>query len=115
MVMGVAQSVDPATRTVRVRILVPDKERRFHPEMFFYALIKADLGVQLAVPEEAVMNSGTRTIVYVIKDNQTFEPREVKLAAHANGYYQVISGLSEGEDVVVSGNFSLIQRAGCRG
>jgi Cu(I)/Ag(I) efflux system membrane fusion protein len=104
-VTGVAQTVDPATRTARVRIRLPDKERKFHPEMFLAATISADIGSKLAVPEEAVIDSGTRTIVYVVKDGDTFEPRDVKIGVRASGYYEVLSGLAEGETVVVSGNF----------
>jgi len=104
-VTGVAQTVDPATRTARVRIRVPDKERKFHQEMFLAATISADVGSKLAVPQEAVIDSGTRTIVYVIKETNVFEPREVRLGVHASGYYEVLSGLVDGETVVVSGNF----------
>jgi membrane fusion protein, copper/silver efflux system len=104
-VTGVAQTVDPATRTARVRIRLPDKERKFHPEMFLAVTISADVGSKLAVPQEAVIDSGKRTIVYVIKNMDTFEPREVKLGVRASGYYEILSGLAEGEEVVVSGNF----------
>ncbi len=105
VVAGVAQTVDPATRTARVRIRMPDKERRLHPEMFMTATIAADLGEKLVVPQEAVIDSGTRTIVYVIKQKNQFEPREVKLGVRGSGYWEVISGLFAGETVVVSGNF----------
>jgi membrane fusion protein, copper/silver efflux system len=105
VVTGVAQTVDVATRTARVRIRLPDKERKFHPEMFLTATISADIGSKLAVPQESVIDSGTRTIVYVIKDGDTFEPREVRLGVRASGYYEVLSGVAEGAEVVVSGNF----------
>jgi multidrug efflux pump subunit AcrA (membrane-fusion protein) len=124
--MGVAQQVDPATRTARVRIRLPDKERRFHPGMLLAATISVDAGKKLAVPQEAVMDSGKRTVVYVIKDGDTFEPREVRIGIRARtaawraepgssevpdpvkpagGYYEVLDGLAEGESIVVSGNF----------
>jgi Cu(I)/Ag(I) efflux system membrane fusion protein len=105
VVMGVAQTVDPATRTARVRIRLPDPGRKFHPEMFLAATISADVGEKLAVPQEAVIDSGKRTIVYVVKDGDTFEPRDVKIGIRASGYYEVLSGLTQGESVVVSGNF----------
>jgi multidrug efflux pump subunit AcrA (membrane-fusion protein) len=63
-----------------------------------------DLGTKLAVPEEAVMDSGTRKIVYVVKDDR-FAPREVTLGPKAGEYYEVLSGLQENEEVVKSGNF----------
>jgi Cu(I)/Ag(I) efflux system membrane fusion protein len=57
------------------------------------------------VPEEAVMHAGTRDIVFVAGANGHFEPRVVMLGPKAQGYYEVLRGLSENEEVVTSGNF----------
>jgi Cu(I)/Ag(I) efflux system membrane fusion protein len=59
----------------------------------------------LAIPQDAVLDSGTRTIVFVQEGEGTFRPREVKLGARMAGYYPVLSGLAEGERVVSSPNF----------
>ncbi|MCB9756995.1 MAG: efflux RND transporter periplasmic adaptor subunit [Candidatus Omnitrophica bacterium] len=92
------------SRTVRVRAEVEDKAGKLKPEMFVNAKISIDLGEKLAIPEEAVMDSGTRKIVYVVKDNR-FAMREVTLGPKAGEFYEIISGLNEGEEVVASGNF----------
>ncbi len=92
------------SRTVRVRAEVEDKAGKLKPEMFVNAKISIDLGEKLAIPEEAVMDSGMRKIVYVVKDNR-FAMREVTLGPKAGEFYEVISGLNEGEEVVASGNF----------
>ncbi len=92
------------SRSVRVRAEVVDQEGILKPEMFVNAHIYVNLGNKLAIPEEAVINSGTRNIVYVIGNNR-FVMREVVLGAKANGYYEVISGLNEGEEIVTSGDF----------
>jgi membrane fusion protein, copper/silver efflux system len=57
------------------------------------------------VPESAVIDSGTRQAVLIERGQGTFEPREVKLGAHADGYYEIREGLAGGERVVVSANF----------
>jgi multidrug efflux pump subunit AcrA (membrane-fusion protein) len=73
--------------------------------MFVNVVIKYDLGDKLAVPEEAVMHAGTRNIVFIAKPDGYFEPRVVTLGSKAQGYYEVLRGLSENEEVVTSGNF----------
>ncbi len=105
VVAGVGQTVDPQTRTVRVRLKVADKLKRLRPEMFMAASIAVDLGEKLAVPVEAVMDTGRRKLVHVMTQEETFTPREVTLGRQAGGYYEVIGGLREGDAVVVSGNF----------
>ena len=72
--------------------------------MYVNAAIKYDLGEKLAVPEDAVMHTGTRDIVYIV-DEDHFKPRNVILGAKTDGYYEVLDGLKENEDIVTSGNF----------
>ena len=105
VVAGVANVVDAQNRTVRVRIRVNDRARRLHPEMSMTADIAVDLGEKLAVPAEAVMDTGKRKIVHVMTGDKTFAPHEVVLGEEASGFYEVISGLDEGDRVVVGGNF----------
>ena len=59
----------------------------------------------LAVPESAVMDSGSRQAVLVDKGEGRFEPREVKLGHRGEGYVEIREGLAEGEPVVTSANF----------
>ncbi len=106
---GVVKAIDPmvdqATRTTRARILVKDSDGLLKPGMFVDALIHVELGDVLAVPAEAVFDTGTKRIVFVDKGQGVFEPREVVTGAKADDWYEVSSGLSEGEPVVISGNF----------
>ncbi|MBF0504736.1 MAG: efflux RND transporter periplasmic adaptor subunit [Candidatus Omnitrophica bacterium] len=103
-VSGIAPVLDSQSRTIRVRVKVDDKEKILRGEIFGSATIDVDLGEKLAVPEDAVLDSGTRQIVHVVHDD-VFEVKEVRLGAKARGYYEVLSGLQEGDKVVVSGNF----------
>ena len=59
----------------------------------------------MAVPESAVIDSGKRQVVLVQRTEGLFEPREVRVGLRANGYVEVLEGVSEGEEVVIRGNF----------
>jgi membrane fusion protein, copper/silver efflux system len=104
-VISVTPILEAATRTLKVRALVDNSENKLKLEMFVNVVIKYDLGDKLAVPEDAVMHAGTRDIVFVTGTNGHFERRVVTLGPKAQGYYEVLRGLSENEEVVTSGNF----------
>jgi membrane fusion protein, copper/silver efflux system len=94
------------TRTARVRIEVPNPDELLRPEMYVDAEIETGApGPVLAVPESAVLDSGSRQAVLVDKGEGRFEPREVKLGRRGGGYVEVKEGVSEGEAVVTSANF----------
>ncbi|MFA7255699.1 MAG: efflux RND transporter periplasmic adaptor subunit [Candidatus Omnitrophota bacterium] len=97
--------VDPMTRSLRIRAQLENPDGVLKPEMYVNAMLKTDLGEQLAVPEEAVFRTGEKNIVFVVKENNVFEPREVTLGAKVDRYYEIKSGLQEGELAVTSGNF----------
>ena len=100
-------TVSPETRTGKMRIVVPNPDIRLKTGM--YANVALDVGVAdhpvVAVPDSAVIDSGTKQAVLVARGEGTFEPRKVKLGAHADGYYEIREGLAAGERVVVSANF----------
>ena len=97
--------VDPVTRSIRVRAQLENPVGILKPEMYVNVMLQTNLGAQIAVPEEAVFATGEKNIVFVVKENNVFEPREVGLGAKADRFYQIKSGLQEGEKVVTSGNF----------
>jgi multidrug efflux pump subunit AcrA (membrane-fusion protein) len=84
---------------------VKNIDYKLKPEMFVNVNLKVNLGNMLAMPEEAVLDSGVKKIVFVDKSDGYFEPREVKLGEKVENYYVVKEGLTEGEIVVTSGNF----------
>jgi Cu(I)/Ag(I) efflux system membrane fusion protein len=100
-------SVDEKTRTAKVRLELPNPGFKLKPDMYVNAEIKIDGGRHLAVPEEAVLDSGMRKVVFIDKGNGHFEPKEIKLGARMDGYYQVVAGLTEGERIVSSSAFLL--------
>lgn len=93
------------TRTLRVRAEVPNTEGLLKPEMYVDAVIHVELGQKLAIPEEALVDTGTRQLVFVAIAKGQYEPREIQVGHEAEGYYEVLSGLKEGDRVVTSANF----------
>jgi membrane fusion protein, copper/silver efflux system len=97
--------LDPQTRTATVRIELANPKRKLLPEMYANVLLTRDLGEKLTVPEDAIMDTGERQMAFLARPNGVFEPREVKVGARSGGYYEVLSGLAEGDIVVTSANF----------
>jgi Cu(I)/Ag(I) efflux system membrane fusion protein len=98
--------LNATTRTGRIRIEVPNPDELLRPEMYVDAEIETSTpGPVLAVPQSAVLDSGTRQAVLVDKGQGRFEPREVKLGRRGGGYVEVTEGVTEGEAVVTSANF----------
>ncbi|MDP2904980.1 MAG: efflux RND transporter periplasmic adaptor subunit, partial [Candidatus Omnitrophota bacterium] len=73
--------------------------------MFVDVEISSDFGTHLAVPKEAVMDSGLRKIVFISFGDGRLQPVEVKTGVSSDEYVQVLEGLKEGDLVVTSGNF----------
>jgi membrane fusion protein, copper/silver efflux system len=94
------------TRTARIRVELPNPDELLRPEMYVDAEIETGTPAPvLAVPESAVLDSGTRQAVLIDKGDGRFEPREVKLGRRGGGYVEIRQGLAEGEAVVTSANF----------
>jgi Cu(I)/Ag(I) efflux system membrane fusion protein len=104
-VKAIDPNLSPETRSLRVRIEVPNPGGLLKLEMFVNAAIKADLGVALALPESALLDSGARKLVFVDLGEGRIEPREVRVGREADGYYELLSGVREGEKAVTTANF----------
>ncbi|OGW18844.1 MAG: hypothetical protein A2072_01770 [Nitrospirae bacterium GWC1_57_7] len=98
-------TLDPVTRTVRVRLEVENPGLMIKPEMFVNVEIAVSAGMRLSIPIEAVIDSGTRKIVYVEKKPGVYEMREVTLGSRGEQYVEVLRGIRKNERVVTSGNF----------
>jgi membrane fusion protein, copper/silver efflux system len=98
--------LNPATRTVRVRIELDNADMALKPDMYAEAEIDTSGGnAVLAVPDSAVIDSGERQIVLVDKGEGRFEPRAVQLGRRGAGYVEIRDGLKDHEIVVTSANF----------
>ena len=99
--------VKTETRTVQVRIEVANPDARLKPDMYADVVFHADgdRGAVTAVPESAIIDSGTKQIVLVAKGEGRFEPRSVKLGRRGDGHVEIVEGLREGEEIVTTATF----------
>jgi membrane fusion protein, copper/silver efflux system len=98
--------INKQTRTARVRVELQNPELILLHDMYIDAEIDTGSGeAVVAVPESAVLDSGTRQAVLIDKGEGRFEPREVKLGHRGGGYVEIRDGVKEDERVVVSANF----------
>ena len=103
----IAPFLDPKTRTAEVRLELDNPDGKLKPEMFGNAIIAGEPRLNaLAIPSDAVIRSGTRTIAVVALGEGQFEPRDIELGLDSgDGWLEVLAGLKQGEDVVVSSQF----------
>ncbi|MGA2327296.1 MAG: efflux RND transporter periplasmic adaptor subunit [Bryobacteraceae bacterium] len=97
--------VDPATRTVSVRLELDNPALALKPDMFVDVELAVAQPARLTVPAEAVLDSGLAKTVFVDRGNGIFEPREVATGERIGDRIQILSGLKAGERIVTSGNF----------
>ena len=100
-------TLNPTTRTAKLRIEVDNAAMLLKPDMFATVEIAALVGAAevLAAPESAVLDSGTRQVVLVERSAGHFEPHPVTLGRHADGYVEIRSGIAAGDKLVVGANF----------
>ena len=95
-----------ATRTATIRIELPNADRRLKTGLYADVEIEARTeDAVVAIPESAVIDSGNRRIAFVSKGEGVFEPRPVVLGRRGNGFVEVRNGVTQGERIVVTGNF----------
>jgi Cu(I)/Ag(I) efflux system membrane fusion protein len=105
-VVFIQPTVEEVTRTVQVRIELPNQEDIFKPGMFAQISIRHPMGEGLLVPTSAVLRTGERDIAYRVEPGDHFVPVLVKLSPIQFGdRFQVLEGLKEGEQIVTSANF----------
>ena len=121
---GKVDFIDPVlqtnTRTVTLRVVLNNKNDIFKPGMFVSAEIKIDkagTSDRISIPSSAVLWTGKRSVVYLkpIKDVPVFEMREVVLGNQVDDQYEVVEGLSSGDEIVTNGTFSVDAAAQLQG
>ncbi len=105
--------IDPLTRVAKVRVETENKSGKLKPEMFVTGIVSTTLrefNNYLVIPKSAVLWTGKRSIVYVKQataDEPVFRMREIELGPMLGESFVVASGLSEGEEIVTNGTFSV--------
>jgi Cu/Ag efflux protein CusF len=98
--------LEEKTRTNRVRLEFDNSDLRLKPEMFANVTVRTSLRKEaVVVPSEAIVRSGTREQVFVVRGPGKFEPRTVTVGVSASGLTQILSGVTPGEEVVTSSQF----------
>jgi multidrug efflux pump subunit AcrA (membrane-fusion protein) len=104
-VQSILPQVDPATRTVTVRLSVANPGLRLKPGMYVNALLKASLGRQLVIPASAVIESGLRHVAFLDQGDGRLEPKGIQVGARVGDMLVVTSGLEPKQRIVTSANF----------
>jgi Cu(I)/Ag(I) efflux system membrane fusion protein len=111
-VQSILPQLDPATRTVGVRVAIDNSAGKLSPGMFVQATLMSDAGeAQLWVPSEAVIVTGERSVVIRVDDAGHFDVVNVTLGAEAEGKTAILTGLAEGQVIVLSGQFLIDSEA----
>ena len=110
-VILVSSVVDPDTRTVRVRTEVANKDGRLKPDMFAnVAIITAAHQTAISIPLSAVLDDGGKSVVFVA-DGNDYKKKEVTIGIKSEDRVEIVNGLSEGDKVVVKGNYLLMEQS----
>ena len=104
-----------STRSVRIRCTLNNPDGLLKPQMYAILTSSASLGRRLAVPVDAVIDTGLRQIVYVDNGDDTFQPREVRVGISAGGLREILSGVKDGEKVAATGTFLIDSEAQLKG
>ncbi len=99
--------LDEKTRTAKIRLEFPNPGNLLKPEMYADVEIKGNFGKGLVIPENAVISTGERMIVFVAMGQNQFVPREITIGLKVKGLYEVQEGLDAGDRVVIEANFML--------
>jgi membrane fusion protein, copper/silver efflux system len=106
---------DPKTHTVKARVEMPNPRYMLKPDMFVNAIIRVPLVKGIAVPVTAVIDTGKRQVVWVETAPGMFEPRDVQVGERVEDKIQILSGLTSGDKVAVSGGYLIDSEAQLKG
>lgn len=110
----VAPALDPVTRTGRVRANLANPGMELKVEMFGHAILVADLGEELAIPEGAVLRTGAHTYAFRDAGEGRLEPIEIKVGRRCGSDFVLLEGLFDGETVVTSAGFLIDSESSIR-
>jgi membrane fusion protein, heavy metal efflux system len=104
----VGDVLDPATRTMRLRLQLPNADRKLKPEMYATIRVYSDAERNvLIVPESAIQRDRDKKFVFVQRDARSFEVRDIKVGQTSGDSVKILDGLQEGESIVTQGAFVL--------
>ncbi|MDP6003081.1 efflux RND transporter periplasmic adaptor subunit [Acinetobacter bereziniae] len=114
-VIDILPTLDTTSRTIKVRIELPNPSGQLKPGMFASVKLSSNPQSSLIVPEQAVIRTGTRNIVIVAHEQGRFEPVVVQLGQSDGNKIAILEGLKVGQKVVISGQFLIDSEANLQG
>ncbi|MES2056403.1 MAG: efflux RND transporter periplasmic adaptor subunit [Pseudomonadota bacterium] len=114
-VIAILPTTQTDSRTLTVRVELANPAGRLRPGMFAQVTLGGDTRPALLVPSEAVIRTGTRTLVMLATNDGRYRPAEIRTGREAGGQVEILAGLAEGEKVVASGQFLLDSEASLTG
>jgi Cu(I)/Ag(I) efflux system membrane fusion protein len=106
--------LNDATRTIQVRIELPNKDNRLRPGMYANVEFTGQTHEALSVPTESIIATGQRKVV-IVKEDNGYRPVEIETGQERNQFTEVLAGLVEGEQIVASGQFLIDSEASLSG
>ncbi len=101
----ISPEIDKQSRSARARVKIPNVAQTLKPGMLANITVNQDLGTAIVIPDDAIIDTGPRQLVFVKKNASVFEPREISIGARTALGRVVLKGLKEGEEVVTSAQF----------
>jgi Cu(I)/Ag(I) efflux system membrane fusion protein len=98
-------TLDPNTRTARIRLELPNPDLKLRPDMYANVHIRAERGERLLVPQSAVLYAGERSFVFRALGDGRFRPQPVEVGLRSGEDVEILSGLEPGDEIVTSGTF----------
>ena len=98
-------TLDPKTRTAKVRFEIDNADEKLKPDMYANVELRVSLGTKLAIPQEAIIESGEKQVVFLHHGGGKLEPRMIKTGVQTGEWSEVLTGLKEGDHIVTSANF----------
>ena len=102
-VVTIGSRIDPVTRSAQVRAVLPNDDRRLRPGMLLTVDVVVNERLGIRVPARAILQETVRAFVYIVRDDNTAERREVTLGQRSDDHVEILGGLAVGERVIVSG------------
>jgi Cu(I)/Ag(I) efflux system membrane fusion protein len=113
-VARVYPTLDPRTRTARIRLALPNPDLALRPDMYANVQIQADRGERLVVPQSAVLHAGARSFVFLAKGDGRFAPQPVEVGLRSGDEVEILAGLEPGQEIVTSGTFLIASESRLR-
>ena len=107
-------TLDPATRTARLRLEVPNPDLALRPDMYANVRVHAERGERLVVPQSAVLYAGERSFVFRALGDGRFRPQAVEVGLRSGEEVEILEGLEAGDEIVTSGTFLIASESRLR-